>query len=397
MGPAFGRSIVVLLWCAATLAPAAHASTVTTDGGCDRYMSCWFSTIITGSPGERNDLKISRDGGLTIEDRGAPIVAGKGCTALDEHRATCDQSDEIDVDAGDRDDRVDASGDNFGTYIDGGPGNDVLLGGSAHDEISGGSGSDIMDGGPGVDVVVYRGEKQPIVADMTAQVARVGSLVERFSNFEQIYSGAGDDRLVGTDGNDVLDGGDGDDVLVGLGGNDGLNGGRGRDILRGGPGDDGLRGPESDVSPGDFADVIDCGDGRDSVNNAGARQIIDESCEALWTDAFGDPPFALRSSGPPRLSLGKRLVGPPMELRATLRVEGSASIERRLALSVPSGDDYPEGYARLVLSSPRIERLRRHGNVLVDVGVHAFSPGFGPEPGKLFHYRSHLRIRLHRR
>ncbi len=39
--------------------------------------------------------------------------------------------------------------------------------------------------------------------------------------------GDGDDRIIGSDGNDVIDGGNGDDILIGLGGHDILRGGSG--------------------------------------------------------------------------------------------------------------------------------------------------------------------------
>jgi Ca2+-binding RTX toxin-like protein len=72
------------------------------------------------------------------------------------------------------------------------------------------------------------------------------------------------DSLVGTEGNDLLIGGLGPDVLIGNGGDDTLIGGPehnhpfGRDFMYGGFGDDTFL-----WSPGDGADYIDGGPGRD--------------------------------------------------------------------------------------------------------------------------------------
>lgn len=56
----------------------------------------------------------------------------------------------------------------------------------------------------------------------------------------------GDDELRGRDGNDVLDGGNGRDRLLGNDGNDLLDGGNGRDYLDGGDGRDRLLGGNGD-------------------------------------------------------------------------------------------------------------------------------------------------------
>src|SRR5262249_17181013 len=53
-----------------------------------------------------------------------------------------------------------------------------------------------------------------------------------------LFGGAGNDRLKGGNGNDVLVGGDGNDHLLGSKGQDILIGGAGADHLNAGPGDD---------------------------------------------------------------------------------------------------------------------------------------------------------------
>ena len=73
----------------------------------------------------------------------------------------------------------------------------------------------------------------------------------------QFCGGAGNDRLVGSNKDDVLDGGDGNDLLCGRNGNDRLLGGAGCDTLHGGNGDDTLDG-------GGGGDVLDDIDGNNS-------------------------------------------------------------------------------------------------------------------------------------
>ncbi|MGH2689808.1 MAG: hypothetical protein ACRDKW_13540 [Actinomycetota bacterium] len=53
-----------------------------------------------------------------------------------------------------------------------------------------------------------------------------------------VGGGAGDDRIIGTFGNNVLRGGYGDDYLRGNDGNDVIYGGPGADVIRGGRGVD---------------------------------------------------------------------------------------------------------------------------------------------------------------
>jgi Ca2+-binding RTX toxin-like protein len=54
----------------------------------------------------------------------------------------------------------------------------------------------------------------------------------------QLFAGAGDDIVLGSAGNDLIDGGAGDDVLLGGGGNDTIDGGAGDDVLLGDSGND---------------------------------------------------------------------------------------------------------------------------------------------------------------
>ena len=83
-----------------------------------------------------------------------------------------------------------------------------------------------------------------------------------------LYGGWGDDKLYGGKGDDKLYGGDGDDILYGEAGNDKLYGSDGDDTLYGGKGDDKLYG-------GDGEDIINGGKGDDRLyGGAGADKFV---------------------------------------------------------------------------------------------------------------------------
>lgn len=106
-----------------------------------------------------------------------------------------------------------------------------------------------------VEVVITDFKFAPLSASCAGQVAT-------------ILGSTGDDVIEGTDandvisalgGNDTIHGRGGDDTICGGSGNDILRGGRGRDVLRGGSGNDTLRG-------GQGRDVLRGGSGNDSLN-----------------------------------------------------------------------------------------------------------------------------------
>ncbi len=134
----------------------------------------------------------------------------------------------------------------------GGQGNDILTGGDGHTRMEGGTGNDIYYVNSTRDLVVERaGEGTDTVytsIDYTL-TDNVETLRVTTANLT-VHGNALDNRMVGSDGVDVIYGEDGNDSLQGLGGND---------ILVGGAGNDNLSG-------GDGSDVLDGGDGNDSLN-----------------------------------------------------------------------------------------------------------------------------------
>jgi Ca2+-binding RTX toxin-like protein len=86
-------------------------------------------------------------------------------------------------------------------------------------------------------------------------------------------------NLVGTAGDDKLDGGVQDDVLDGAAGNDFLNGRAGNDSVRGGVGDDNLRGEAGN-------DQLYGGDGKDHLEDSAGNNTLDggDGDDTLYTE-----------------------------------------------------------------------------------------------------------------
>jgi Ca2+-binding RTX toxin-like protein len=99
-------------------------------------------------------------------------------------------------------------------FINGSPGDDLVLAGDGNDQAWLGGGDDVLLGGLGNDLA-HGGRGSDLIA-----------------------GGAGNDRLSGSGGSDVLAGNAGDDTLNGGSGNDALIDGLGSDRLAGGAGND---------------------------------------------------------------------------------------------------------------------------------------------------------------
>ena len=77
----------------------------------------------------------------------------------------------------------------------------------------------------------------------------------------------GDDVILGTDGDDVINAGDGRDVICGRGGNDTINAGNGADTILGGDGDD-------TIQAGQGKDVVFAQDGDDFVSGGKGKDTL---------------------------------------------------------------------------------------------------------------------------
>ncbi|WP_280939495.1 calcium-binding protein, partial [Methylobrevis pamukkalensis] len=126
----------------------------------------------------------------------------------------------------------------FGSF-----GNDtfILLYGEGADEIDGGSNS--PDYERDILVADWSRSSSPTIFDLRdtdgdgVHILPDGTTVRGIERFE-ITAGAGDDRLIGSTGHDVLDGGAGDDTLLGGDGMDELISRNSGDVIEGGAGVD---------------------------------------------------------------------------------------------------------------------------------------------------------------
>ena len=133
-----------------------------------------------------------------------------------------------------------------------------LTGSPFDDRLIGGEGPDTIEGLAGFDTLYGRGG-------------------------DDILSGGADrDRLYGEDGNDSLSGGSGDDDLRGGNGDDSLNGGSGRDYLYGNSGNDLLDG-------GEDSDTLQGDDGNDTlVGGAGFDFLYGDWGNDVLSGGTGD-------------------------------------------------------------------------------------------------------------
>jgi hypothetical protein len=151
------------------------------------------------------------------------------------------------------------SGTDAADTISGTPADDAIYGRGGNDRINGEGGNDDLDGGPGADDL--RGGAGNDAASYGSDDAAVTVTLDDRPNdglrgegdnvhtdVEDVYGGAGNDRLVGSATGDTLDGGAGDDTLIGGKGVDGLYGGYGDDVINARDGE---------------VDTVDCGPGRD--------------------------------------------------------------------------------------------------------------------------------------
>jgi Ca2+-binding RTX toxin-like protein len=173
--------------------------------------------------------------------------------------------------------------------IFGGLGDDYLYGGDGNDYIDGGYGFDYINGGAGTDTtsyLFYSGAVNANLATGKVTFAGAASPVETLYSIENIYTGAGNDWITGSDvanviksgsGNDVVTGGDGDDRIEGRSGNDRLYGEEGNDRVYGGDGHDRLYGGDGDdvLSGGSGHDRLYGDDGNDRLYGGSGNDWLD--------------------------------------------------------------------------------------------------------------------------
>lgn len=176
-------------------------------------------------------------------------------------------------------------GSELGDTLIGDSNHNVLNGLDGNDTLQGNGGNDTLDGGNGTDTASYVDAVGPVDVNLGAGFAdgadgndtlisvenAIGSAFNDFlvgSNGDNILDGrGGNDTIIGQQGNDTLDGGDGDDVLQGGQGADTLLGGAGGDNLTGNQGDDTIYG-------GDGGDAIVGNPGNDTLYGEGGDDFL---------------------------------------------------------------------------------------------------------------------------
>lgn len=327
--------LVLLALIVALVLPAAAPAAIVFNRGteCDgRYgIVCPYAYGFAADPGERNDVRLTLEpDAFVLRDAGAPLRSGAaGCERIDDHAVRCDPAEpEVEIsgvrlDVSDGDDVVTVTGrgplgqnpvqlgpgnDRFNGdgWVEGGPGDDVLIGGPAagtlgggpgHDVLEGGDGDDVLDvdddgapagdradGGAGRDTVTYGERRTGVLVDLGRGAGGGRGEDDALAGFEIAVGTAANDRLSGSVGDDELRGRDGDDVLLGGPGDDVLrptdeledpSSPQDRDHVRGGAGDD--------TVVGSAAGSTRCDAGDDLVDRAwrGSLFALHPTCELL--------------------------------------------------------------------------------------------------------------------
>jgi Ca2+-binding RTX toxin-like protein len=194
---------------------------------------------------------------------------------------------------------------NHGAHFDGGAGNDVAFGTWRGDSYLMNGGNDVINlfdqwdsitspntiCGSGSDVVNFRVNNNPGASltnyDCETVNGGAGNDFIDSTNFPQnsvnVTGGAGNDLLIGSNGNDTMSGNAGNDTIRGNDGNDIINGNGGNDSLSGNAGDDTMTG-------GGGNDVASGGAGEDDIfGNGGNDTLIgDSEGDSLFGGAGND-------------------------------------------------------------------------------------------------------------
>ncbi len=153
-------------------------------------------------------------------DRRNPVSVSLGDGANDGEAGESDDvaADVESVKGGSGNDRLAGSG-----------GPDTLTGNGGDDVIQGGGGADTIAGGSGSDTIDFSERGTPVSVDLDANDDSDG---DHFGDdVENVAGGAGDDRLVGSNGDNALSGGAGNDEIDGRSGPDRISGGEGFDTV----------------------------------------------------------------------------------------------------------------------------------------------------------------------
>ena len=171
-------------------------------------------------------------------------------------------------------------------------GNDIYLGEADNDvfEIEARNGQAIsghFDGGTGTDTFSGFTSNDDLTIDINLGTATNGNGTITFVNVENLQGAGGDDKLIGDDTANVIDGRSGNDTIEGRGGDDILNGGEGNDTIDGGEGGDTIDGGDGDdtLTGGNGINEIHGGDGNDTIEGTGKDTIFGDDGDDTITIA----------------------------------------------------------------------------------------------------------------
>ena len=156
-------------------------------------------------------------------------------------------------------------------YLNGAGGNDYIKGNEGDDNIHGNQGDDYLFAGTGydtlygdsdLDICQINGESEDTtVSCETIEYGKITTITDCNEDSSHYNT------IIGTEGDDVIDGTDGDDLIFGLGGNDTINGNSGNDCIYGGNGNDTIDGNSG-------FDYIFGGDNDDVIRGSGNQDYI---------------------------------------------------------------------------------------------------------------------------
>ncbi len=126
--------------------------------------------------------------------------------------------------------------------------------------VIGSNGNNLLNGTNSGDIILAGGGND------TVNGGGGSDIIDGGTGNDILNGGAGDDLIDGGSGNDTIDGGTGNDILDGGDGNDTINGGAGTDLLLGGSGNDTL-------NAGSGSDIINAGSGNDVVIHVGSENV----------------------------------------------------------------------------------------------------------------------------
>jgi hypothetical protein len=350
---------------------------------------CETVLAYTAQHGERNDVGAQRQARapgedftrIRVVDNFAPLSAGPGCRALDEHTAECDIPDDTPLakgtfKLGDGRDYLSLPAFPAPAVANVGAGNDLVTGGRYGDIFEGGPGTDALHGEDGQDTAVFSERSRHVRVDLASPALDgVPGSLDWLPNIENVYapsargavlSGNRKRNVLMTRHGGRVSGRRGDDQLtVGGGG-----------VAYGGPGDDvisnetplgALTGPQRPRRYG-------CGSGKDFVDGTGLRDVVAADCENVGADSPSQSQWTRLFSHPSRsntiaiLSYGC-LIADGCPLTITGRIgspRGPVVALRRLNLGFNAQDSRLHHYA-LRLNAKGRTLLRRRGRMKVYV------------------------------